>query len=746
VKLHPGKNVIEFKGRRLDLSGRYYYEARLEPIRPQDDGIPRNNVGFGFTVIQGEPRILFCASEPELDRPLLAALADEKISVKEVTPEFLPANVESYLEYEAIVLSNVAAHQLSEDQMKIFESMVKTIGMGFIMIGGESSFGAGGYQGTPVERLLPVDMEIKQRKEMPNGALAMVVHSCELDNGNWWARQVIQQAIRILSPRDYAGVLYSGMSGDQWLFPMLRITERQRMLSLLGNFNPGDMLSFQPIMQMALVGLKSTPASIRHMVVLSDGDPTMPSQQLIDAIRASRITISTVCYGAHGPTAPPEFRKLAEDNGGKFYFLRSPKNLPEIFIRETATVQRSLISEKRFLPVLVSQGSILQGISADELPPLDGYVLTSPKALAGLFVVHPPGKEEPTQDPVLAGWSYGLGKSVAFTSDAGRRWGKDWTAWKGYQRFWGQCVRWVARAHGRDNFRFTRTVDGDRGGVVLDALTPDGELMNGLRFQGHVISPDFETQTVQVRQTAPGRYETGFQVNRHGTYSTVFSYEKDGRASTCVTGVSMSYSPEYRRLDANTTLLRQIAEAGGGRYFEDSDAALESGAFFTRDFPVSWEIQDIWRELLTAAVVVFFLDVFVRRVVVDYRTVAARAFRMALRPFGRRREIVVAADPRLSSLLERKARVREASATRYAAQAERPVARQPISPQRGTPGAAPAASDIDGVRTEERPPSVKRPEATAPPEKESAPAPETSFTERLLEAKRRALKRGEDRR
>ena len=738
VKLKPGKNVLDFRGRRLDAPGRYYYEARIEPVRPENDAVIQNNAGFAFTFIEGEPQVLLASSEPELEAPLVSALRNEKIQVRLISAEQLPVRIEEYFDYDAIIVSNIAAHQMSDDQMKLLESLVKGLGVGFVMLGGEQSFGAGGYQGTPVERLLPVDMEIKQRKVLPNGALAMVVHSCELGNGNYWARQVIQRALRILSPRDWAGVLYhDNMSGEKWLFPMTEVVQRQAMLSRLGSFDPGDMMSFQTIMDMALKGLNKTRASIRHMIILSDGDPGMPTASLVSQIQQSRITISTICYGAHG-SIPPGMQQLARDGGGKFYYLQDPNKLPEIFIREASQVQKSLISEETFKPLLATRGAILQGFGPDEFPTLDGLVITSPKELATMHLLRPPGEEDPAQDPLLASWNYGIGKSIAFTSDAGRRWGKNWTGWPGYGRFWSQCIRWVSRFRSDERFRVSRRVQRDVGAVTIDAITPDGRFINDAAFQGSLIGPDLEAKPVVVRQVAPGRYTAEFPVAKKGTYTVVLTQEKDGRTATHVTAISIPYSPEYRILSTDHDLLRRVAEAGGGRYHDPPPEPQEAG-FFSRDFPTVREVSDAWRHLLVLAIALFYLDVFIRRVVLDYREALATAAARVRAAILRRSPVTAPADARLATLLERKSRLREDSYSRYvpperAARAPGPAA-APAAPARPS-GVATAAPRVADARPGE---AGGYPGGEAPAET-GAPEP-AGYTARLLEAKRRALRR-----
>ena len=775
VSLKKGKNVFEFRGRRVNSVGLYRYEARIEPLNPDDDHIYQNNTAFGFTFIGGEPKILVCTSDPGKERPLVTALRNESITLDVATPETLPGSIGEYLQYDAIVLSNVSADRVSPDTMKMFESLVKTIGLGFVMIGGENSFGAGGYQGTPVERLLPVEMDIKNKKIMPNGALAMVVHSCELGNGNLWARRVIQQAVRILSPRDFAGVIYYERGTDRWLFPdpgdtgLWRVARRREMLGRLNNFSPGDMLSFVSIMTMARDRLIATPAHIKHMIVLSDGDPQPPSVGLVNTIRQAGITVSTICYGAHG-TVPAGMRALAQQGGGRFYYLQSPRNLPEIFIRETTTVTKSLINEEDFIPMARLSHPILQGIGAESAPVLHGYVLTTAKELASVPMVHPPSAEDPTADPLLAAWSYGLGKSVAFTSDAGQRWGTEWASWAGFRRFWGQCIRWVMRLRSSDRFRVTPSFHRGQGIVRLDAFTPDGAFADGLEFEATVVSPDFETEKMSVNQTAPGGYIGKFRPSKKGTYTVSLVYEKDGVKHNFVTGLSLPYSAEYRRLETDAELLAKVATAGGGTFFEDPVAAN----FFARDFPLTHDVQDVWEALLTAALCLFFLDVFVRRVVIDYRKALRTAWGRARAFVTMRQPEVAPADARLATLLERKAKLREAAGSRYRRQTGRaetprgsggaretgrattdspPGAAVGVEPEGSTMGGLLSEFDdggaprddisddtSDGGRVADR---GKKSDKRQRVESDDQPVA-GSYTARLLEAKKRALREKRD--
>ena len=140
----------------------------------------------------------------------------------------------------------------------------------------------------------------------------------------------------------------------------------------------------------------------------------------------------------------------------------------------------------------------------EQLPPITGLVLTSPKEneLVEIPIVSP----LPTGqvNPVLAHWTYGLGRSVAFTSDAGRRWAKAWPDWQSYAAFWSQVIRWSMRPADRGNLTLNVRREQGRIKVVVDALDKDNQFLNFLQIQGNVVDPDLKSSPIELVQTAPG--------------------------------------------------------------------------------------------------------------------------------------------------------------------------------------------------------------------------------------------------
>ncbi|MES4792609.1 MAG: hypothetical protein C4321_06120, partial [Chloroflexota bacterium] len=171
-------------------------------------------------------------------------------------------------------------------------------------------------------------------------------------------------------------------------------------------------------------------------------------------------------------------------------------------------------------------------------------------------------------DPILATWRYGLGRSIAFTSDAKNRWAANWIDWPGYAKFWSQAVRWTIRSSSRANFETTVEVARRRGRVTIDALDNNGSFINGLDVRGSAVSPKMKSLPLKIAQVAPGRYEASFDAPEVGPYIISLGYkDQNGNQKTQTTGAVVPYSPEYRELEANTATLTRLTEMTGGEMY-----------------------------------------------------------------------------------------------------------------------------------------------------------------------------------
>ena len=705
MTLTKGKNAFSLP-QTLSEPGAYQFEAVIES---PNDVRPENNRSYGFAFIQGQPRVLLVESDPTSVRELTQALQGEAVQVDLRGVDGLPSTFEDFQTYSAIILSNVPADGISRHQMSMIESGVRDFGIGLIMIGGEHSFGAGGYLNTPIERALPVSMDVSNKKILPRGALAVILHTCEFANGNAWARDIAIAALNVLSRRDLFGVL-AYMGSPRWVVPLQEASNKEAIRSRIKRINPGDMPDFDSTLRMAHDGLVAVDAGLKHVVIISDGDPSQPSPAVADYILAAKITISTAVINPHSPRDVQTMRDLAAWGRGNFYDVADPRRLPQIFIKEAVTVRKSLIFEEPTTAHVQYFTDILEGIGRP-LPQLRGYVCCTAKDSAQVPLV------SQHKDPILAHWHYGLGKAVAFTSDAKNRWAAPWLGWANYNKFWRQTLRWVLRSVDDSQFRVTTGASDGQGWIGVDALADDGQPLNLLKMKATVVDPKFERAQIPLEQVAPGRYEAKFPAENVGTYMINMQHAgPDGKTGFQRTGLAIGYSEEFRSLHSDEGLMARLRHITNGRRLEAEDPV------FLHDLPGQTAPTAVWPWLLLCAVCLFPLDVAVRRLFVDLVGMRQSVYDAFVR-IGLIRPLPSGTGEREATLGRLRTAKAQATGPRPAADAAF-LAQEPSDEAAAEPAAgAPPAKAAPGPKP-------------VPKEQED----EGSYTGKLLRAKRRARK------
>ncbi len=706
MQLEAGKNLFTFP-QTLTEPGFYNYDVRVEAA---GDLLPQDNRAFGFVWVRGVPRVLIVSTDPEADRLLADALKSSDLEIKLTGLKGFPASLAEFNSYDSVLFCNVAAGDVSREQLRLLESAVRDFGVGFVCVGGPDTYAAGAYRSTPLETILPVDMELSSKKVLPPGALVLIIDRSGSMTGPKleMARQSAMGAVQALADSDYIGVI--AFDGVPFVVADLQKGQnRRQIISDISRIDAGGGTSMYPPMERAFEMLKNVKATLKHCIILTDGVSTGGDfSGLTRKMAEHRITVSTVGLGEdlNGPL----LREIADLGKGRFYFVPQPTLLPQIFIKETAIILKSAINEEPFTPRLIAATEPVRGVAA--FPQLLGYVATEPKPRAETPLVTQKG------DPLLAHWQFGLGRTVAFTSDARNQWARNWTTWPQYQQFWRQVARWSLRRLANADFVAGAAIESGAGRVSVEALDAQGDFQNFLTLQAVVVGPNAGKQTVALKQTAPGHYEANFPATETGAYLLNVLQMENGRpVAQQIVGASLAHSPELNAGGANLPLLKRIAEVTGGRVLDPTGPA---GNPFFHEREKTFQSQELWEWLLRFVVITFVLDVGVRRVQLE-REELLRAIRylMGLLPFWPKPTPTAAAKPSLATLLSRRNALREQTPAA-------PVFEIITAPARFIP----------------QPPVQAGPTERPLPTQETPPAG-TGTTSRLLEAKRRAHRRRE---
>lgn len=744
ITLQPGKSVRYIR-QVLDQTNFYEYQVRFIPDDVADDAVPQNNVATAFAHIRGRGQVLLIENQnqPGQHNFLVERLRRNNIEVVVRASGQAFNSLPELQQYDAVILANVPREQFTDNQVKMLVTNTQHMGAGLVMLGGPDSFGAGGWTNTELEEAMPLDFQIKNAKVVPKGALALIMHASELPQGNHWQKIIAREAIRSLGDLDYCALLHwDGSEKYLWTDNQGRgflpvQGNRARMLARLDRMAPGDMPDFDPTMRMGLQGFNALPdAAVKHMVIISDGDPSPPSASLVNAFVQAKVTVSTVAVGTHGPAGSTVMQKLANATGGKYYAVTNNRALPRIFQQEARRVARPLVYETPppFAPAIRTSHEIIDTLP--DFPPISGYVMTTPKVNPLVDVILTAPRPTGQENAILAAWTYGLGRTVCLTTDAGERWANQWTAWPGYEKFFTQLVRWVARPAAEEGqFTVAMEVENDKIRVVVTALDEKDEFLNLLNITGTAVGPNVDATPFSLEQVAPGRYVGELPADEPGSY---FLLLNPGLGLAPIrAGVNVPYSSEFRQRVTNEGLLKSLAELAPARG-RDGATPGPPGQFidvagvstpeeykrqllsydpFRHDLysePATW---DAWFYLVMIGSCVFLADVFIRRVHVSFAWVAP----LVRRVLGRETEDTTPST--LERLRSRKREVSEEIEQRKAAARFEPTPDAP-SPAEDNLTAQPPVTG--------RPPA--QPGGLAPGQEQ--PEDET-YTSRLLKAKRK---------
>ncbi len=763
VTLKPGKNVFSFT-HQIDVPAGYTYKADFIPDDIAADVMLQNNSATAFTHVRGKGRVLLIEDweNPREFEFLVQRLGEKNIEVETMPSDRLFTSLAELQGFDCVVLANVPrasgggdattkeATNFSDDQIQMLVRNTEQFGCGLVMIGGQNSFGAGGWTNTDLEKVMPVDFQIKNAKVKAVGALVMLMHASEIPQGNHWQKVIGAEALKVLGPSDYCGCLFwdNFTGGDNWLWRdpatsmgLARVGDRQRIwMGKLDRMAPGDMPQFEPAMQKALKEFIPNPASVKHMIIISDGDPSPPSATIQQQYKKNNIRISTCAVGSHGPATSKVLQDIANVTGGKYYAVNNPKALPRIFQIEARKVARPLVKEDpKGIAMIVEDPAheMLEGVSQPK--PVTGFVLTTRKENPLVEVLVRADQIDAENGTILAAWRYGAGKAVAFTSDAGRRWANSWTGSEDYDKFFSQMIRYAMRPVNEEGkFTVASDVKDGKVRVVVTALDKNDEFLNFLNMSGVGSGPEMSSIELQFRQEAPGRYVAEYAADTAGSYLLAINTGQSN-APPLLTGITVPYSAEFRERESNRALLETLAltKPTGGQAGKVIEGELAKGAIdrlvasvdtFRRTLAKAISSEDFWPLFLLIAAGIFLIDVFIRRVTVHFYWVMPAMAYAYNRVLGRPQEEV--RDERLERLRNRKAAVSTQLDERRAAARFEPVVDELSAAPRDYEQVIRDAAGGGSAAAAQRPVETT---PTQTPQTE-----QDTYTERLLAAKKKA--------
>ncbi|MEI8018047.1 MAG: VWA domain-containing protein [Schlesneria sp.] len=615
-KLKSGENRFRFQ---QSITGERLAQYTVKVSGLKQDTLLDNNSESGLVFTTGKPRVLLIESEPKLAQQLVWALQQEEIECDVRPLEGMPESLSDLQNYELLVLSNVPATSLSQRQMELARTYVQDLGGGFMMLGGDQSFGLGGYYKTVLEEILPVRSDFEKEKEKPSLGMVLVIDKSGSMGGEKieMAKEAAKSAAELLGPRDQLGVI--AFEGNfYWVSDLQSASNKARIIDDISRIEAGGGTVMYPAMEEAYNSLLGATAKLKHVIVLTDGISSPGDfEGIAQSMASARITCSTVAVGEGCDGKLLE--EIARIGQGRYFEAMEASTLPQIFAKETMTASKSAINEQPFVPQVVRPTQVLADIDFETAPFLLGYVVTRPKATCEFILATESG------DPLLAWWRYGLGTTVAFTSDAKSRWGAEWLTWPGFSKFWAQVVRQSMRKNDVKGVIVDAKQERRKATVTLDAIDPSGKFLNRADTELTIIDPQLGQRKLEMKQTSPGRYVAEFETPLSGAYHLNMTQKTSGGTllHQQTRGLIVGYPDELRLFPTNIELLKTLATATGGRFdptpeeiFGADSTSPDQKSLGQQPAPLrtAQRTTPLWPYLLTAACLLFVLDVALRRI------------------------------------------------------------------------------------------------------------------------------------
>lgn len=602
VMLQEGTNRFVFMDTQTD-EGLKTYRVTVEAA---EDTVTINNEFSAYTNIEVELPLLLVEGSEGKATEFKGILDSIGVKYDCVTPSTVPATLSDFTEYSAIIFVDVYADDLRDGFMENLQTYIKNYGGGFIVTGGQNSFALGNYRDTVIEEVLPVKMDLQGENEVPVMALQMVIdQSGSMSDGNGiitnldLAKEAANAAVENVRDTDYVGVMAFDDSYDR-VVPLQLATDKGAISSKIFAIGIDGGTSIYPALLAAATDVSECEAQIKHIILLTDGQDTYGDyDELKETINEAGITLSTVAVG----TGCNEtlLRDLAESCNGRYFYTDITTDIPRIFAQEVFLSSNTYLIHEEFTPIVTSNDAILRDVVVDGLPALKGYVATTPKERSIQLLQSHYG------DPVLCYWQYGLGKTVAWTSDMTGEWSANYSGWENTQLMWHNIIQYVTQDMGMEGAYVEVQQNGSRSEIhyTTENFSADTEVI------AMVFDDEGNATEVVLDPVKPGEYIAEIETATTGVY-TINVQQKEGEevVSSMNTAAINQYSLEYRFYPENTLMEEYVASVGGSIITEASEV------FATQPEHVKsrWNLSTI---LLVMAAVWFVWDIAVRRFHLD---------------------------------------------------------------------------------------------------------------------------------
>jgi uncharacterized membrane protein len=390
-----------------------------------------------YTHISIESEILLISSDPKEEHNIAELFKEEGLLVKNLLAPELRNSKFSLKDFSMVVFNNVPKSALADSFIDELIAYVEAGGK-FLMLGGNKSFGLGGYKFSAIEEILPVTLVKPQAEEQRlNVAVELLLDksfSMEDSEKIEFAKLAAREVYKTLKDDDYFGVI----GFEDQMFEAIRLTPVRNLRGIAENrislLFPAGGTQLLPALGTAASRLDLVQAGRKHLIILTDGKlpDGYPNQryylELIENLRLAGVTVSCFLIGGESDFL---LNEMAKRGGGAYHKTTDASSLPRLFIEDVRRSGKELTKlEGQNFPV---RNLNIKDSDLQSFPEVTGFVDTQIKPNAELSLTVSNNQQK--SYPLLAYGKHGQGKTAVFTSDLNTRWSRNWYLWTKFKKF-----------------------------------------------------------------------------------------------------------------------------------------------------------------------------------------------------------------------------------------------------------------------------------------------------------------------
>ena len=610
VTIQPNFEKVISSKSLISKGGVYEINATFEPQNKK-----YNSSSISTYVSQEErEKILLLSGSSEEDKILNLLFQNQVFKLENFNVNSSSEILPNFNEYSVVIFNNIPYSNIG---LRKSDELIKYVknGGGFIMIGGNKSFGLGGYVDTPLADVLPVIPIIPRTvQKRLNSAVELVIdksRSMAESQKLEYAKEASKEVIRNLKDEDLVGVI--GFDSTPFLLVKLGLLSeiRESSLSRIDRLYSAGQTNLLPALDEARRSLERADAGRKHTIILTDGklpDSGPIYSEIASQMRSKGITVSTVLLG--GYTSDDTLKDIARSGGGSYYETPDASSLPAIFMKDIkVNTGEKTIKENTEFGVKRNPSKVYSS-KVNAFPPLKGYVETKPKENTNLeLVVESNGKI----DPLYASWNYGEGKVGAFTSDASGRWSYNWINSDSFNfklqgkfsEFWIETITSLRKLQGNESeavkFDLNQYVENGSLHLKVNVYTEKfAKDLTGILTLPDKTKKDINFEKINrgsfkfvISDIIPGKFDLTLQSN-HKTFTPVsFKVNGDLFGEKKGTGIDKQF-------------LEKLAFESGGIVNPDKDELIKITS------KIKESKIDISRHFFWILIILFMLEILIR--------------------------------------------------------------------------------------------------------------------------------------